>query len=316
VVQAQADVVPREANTFEVAARPTPSRRAPEAAIAKLPILVGNLGLPDSPASASLAPLLLDFIVHHHLNIEWYEKRMRKELLQRRLFFWFSIILLAAIPVVTYLVSAQATEDNSKVIMVQITAVLTGIIGFHSALRSFFDKRNLITIFHKASAALKKAVYDFEDRWAGCVPLAEGEQLELFKGNLRNAIRRARDVEAEEREAYFASQSALPLIDLRATLAEAGSAAAEIVGRHGVQRNARGAIVVAGADPAAALRARVDTLRAKLTALVTNAAAAQLEGDTEQAQLIDTARAKLTAELREVEAELLAMSMRQFDRIP
>jgi hypothetical protein len=289
-------------------------RRKPKDADDRLLTLLTNLGTSKRTVQRiGSEALLREFILHHHLNIDWYERHIAEEQKKQRRFFWGSVALLILIPILTLAISYGTSSPT--LVAAQLTAVLTGIIGFQSALRSLFEKRDVVTLFHKASSALKKATYEFEDRWAGCVPNASSsnEEIESFKANLRQMIRKARDIQSEEQETYFASRAGYPLLDLRTLLSDSGSAAAEVVGRYMWKRPSQVDRPASGAHPVQVFGVRVTVLRAKLTAL--NAAFARTQ-DHAQRQVIRQEIAVTESQLEEAEEALLHVEVRQFDAIP
>lgn len=131
-------------------------RRNPEDAREELPKLKENLNLSISITKndTRFDDLLIDFITHHHLNIEWYQKKLDKEGRKRSFFFWLSAILLATIPIAIFLLSKYIFKGSA--ITAQITTFLTGLIAFYNVAGRWFEKRNAMEIFHEAATNLKK----------------------------------------------------------------------------------------------------------------------------------------------------------------
>ncbi|MDB4913928.1 MAG: hypothetical protein JWM95_1572 [Gemmatimonadetes bacterium] len=287
------------------------SRRASDATDKDFENLVNNLGLTILEVDAlGLKPLLLDFTIHHQCNIDWYEKRIKNEESAQRRFFWFTIMAAAAIPVVTFALTKYSEKSTT---IAQLSSVLAGILGFQSALKSFFDKRNIIAIFHKASAALKKTLFGFEDRWSSRVPGSGSsvQDQEIFKANLRNAIRKARDIEAEEEDAYFEKAAGYPVLDLTTLLTQSSSAAATLASRFGVTRDlpaAPAALAAAQGTPAKS----VDILAAKLNVLRSNL---DRTTDPEQRKIIESEFAIAKQQLDDAQQALMHSAMRQFDTL-
>jgi hypothetical protein len=283
--------------------------RHAEAAARELPTLKGNIGMRPDDDRFDIS--LTSFIVTHHLNIEWYDARIRKERKLRATFIAGSLVLLIAIPVATFAASESMSAGSPSVVGVQLTALLAGVIGVQNALRGILEKRNLLSIFHKASAQLKRAVYDFERRWAGCVPGddAGAGDLERFRLDVDNATHKAREVEREEEAQYFDAIAGTPLPDLRSAITEAAQAASGIVSRFGVSESprARASHVV----DTRVLREKVNVLRAKLATLESNLAAT---ASGEQQLLIERSIGETRVRLSEAEATLLAAIVRELDR--
>jgi hypothetical protein len=283
-------------------------RRTAEA-LQQLPALKQNIGMPAADDRFDLS--LTYFIITHHLNIEWYDARIRKERKLRATFIAGSLVLLVAIPIATFAVSSLTSASSPTVVAAQLTALLTGIIGIQNALRGILEKRNLLSIFHKASAQLKRAVYDFERRWAGCVPGAKAGtgEVERFRLDVDRATNKAREVEREEEEQFFDAIAGIPLPDLRSAITEAAEAATGIASRFSAP-NVR-TVRPGSAVDTRALREKVSVLRAKLATLEANLAATD---GAEQRLLIERAMDDTRERLREAEAALLSAIVRELDR--
>lgn len=290
---------------YSFEARRDTSHRKLNDAREQLPALKHNLRMHEG--DDRFDGLLLEFIMRHHLNITWYSDRLSKEHNRRRVFFVGGLILLLLIPGVVFLLSSEADSDGTLV-TVQLTAVLTGLIAVHKTLQQLMTKRNLIAVFHKAAASLKKAVYNFETEWKGCTPTRNGgdEEEELFRLAIKDAIRRAREIEAEEEQQFFTITSNYPEIDLGRTLREAGEAAHGIVGRHAVHP-APAAPSNASTSP---LRQRVDSLRTQLVEMESNL---EVTSDDQQRIAIERSIGRTKEALRRAEQELLSKTMARLE---
>lgn len=81
---------------------------------------------------------LLRYVYEHHLNIDWYDKRLRKEKFRRNLFSIISMALLALIPIGIYCLSNK--KDSTEIGMpAQIAAIFTGLLGVHKSFSSWLD---------------------------------------------------------------------------------------------------------------------------------------------------------------------------------
>lgn len=181
-----------------------------------------NLRVPDTRDDA----LLREFVIHHNLNIGWYEERVRLETRWQRAFFFGTLAVIVAIPTVTYLIAANTNAGS----VAALTPVVTGFLAFQNAMRSYFEKRNYVTIFHRAASALKKSLYTFEQKWAGCVPpVHDVENRELFRNSVRDAIASARSVEDDEESAYFIARASLPSLDMSSILTGSTQAATSAI---------------------------------------------------------------------------------------
>jgi hypothetical protein len=285
------------------------SRRTVEA-LRELPLVKTNLAIAAGDPRFDVP--LTSFIIAHHLNIEWYDKRIEREERARKIFVVCSMLLLVLIPVCALWLPGHVGEASATTLGTlgfQLTALLTGLIAVQNALRGELDKRNLVAIFHKASASLKKAVFEFECRWAGKTPAygAGGTDVSRFCGSIDDATRLARDTEDEEEDEYFAAIASIPLPDVGATLLSAGQTAGTIVNR--VSKT-----LPSASDNAEALRLRTNA--DSLTALLLRLQAQETQEADPAARAALQAHIQSTrSELQAVQSDLLAAVAKQFDHM-
>ncbi len=170
--------------------------------------------------------VLLDYIIQHHLNIEWYTKRRKKERCLRVFFTAITLLLLLGIPFALYFIYKLA--GDTEILTAQITAILTGLLAVHKALSSWLDKRKLIGNFWKASADLKENLYSFEDKYKGKAVTEGNELSQEFLEDINNGIKQARQIVKEEQKAFFEGYS-LPSVDLTQRLKEAFTGAKDLL---------------------------------------------------------------------------------------
>ncbi|MCK4465081.1 MAG: hypothetical protein KAU83_05160 [Bacteroidales bacterium] len=173
---------------------------------------------------------LLEYVMEHHLNIDWYEERLKKERNYRYIFTTISLALLLLIPIgILYLTQLPGISGSS--VAAQITAVLTGLLAVHRSLSSWFSKRQLMGHFWKASADLKESLYSFEERWRGNAVTENNKLKDDFVKGVYNGIDYARKIVKEEKINFFKLHS-LPSIDLGRTLKEATADAKSLFTTH------------------------------------------------------------------------------------
>lgn len=215
-------------------------RRNPQNAREELPKLKENLNLNIAMNETRFDDLLLDFITHHHLNIEWYQEKLDKEGSKRSFFFWLSAILLAIIPIAIFLLSKYIFKGSA--ITAQITTFLTGLIGFHNVAGRWFEKRNTMEIFHEAATNLKKNLFNFEKEWRNKTikPIGatdsgasdSGVEEEVFRTSIQNSIEKACNIEEAEEGKFFQIKATYPSIDLGNILSNTGQVTGGIVQSH------------------------------------------------------------------------------------
>lgn len=248
--------------------------------------------------------LIIAFITHHHVAIQWYEHAINRQRWWQRWFAALSAGLLLVIPIglpilLTTLGGPKGSESalsNGNFAAMEIGAILSGIIGFQRAIASFVDKRSTLALFHRASAALKHQLFDFEDRWAGCV----FHDVDAFVTSIRDQLRTARDIEDAEQQAYFDKLEAPPSLDVGSMLTAAASSATSLV-------SAFAPLSVRNVQRAGELKLRIEALRQKSQMLQEN-----LERATLGQQAIIRNELTLTVqEIRAAEQELRAVSANQ-----
>lgn len=167
---------------------------------------------------------LEDFVVHHHLNMQWYDKQIKHEERLRLTYFMFNLLLLAAIPLATFGLSYLDNEygDGQGTTVEAITAVVTGLFGVQRALTAWLDKRQLAALYSKTRAKLKTAVYTFEQTWRHATLL--DSDFTAFGAALEAATDAARAVVDEERDQHYEIEAA-PTFSVEDMLSGATSSA-------------------------------------------------------------------------------------------
>jgi hypothetical protein len=143
-----------------------PTRQTEEAARQMLRTFLLRLGLGDTD-QARLEPgdqkALLAFTTVCHLNIDWYDRRRKREQHWYRGFALFTALLLMATPLALF----WAHQLDAQAQTAQIGVIIAGVLSAHRMLSTMFEKRNLVRHFWRAEADLKTLLYSFEDTWRG-----------------------------------------------------------------------------------------------------------------------------------------------------
>jgi hypothetical protein len=182
-----------------------------------LSVLVQRLNLNEAYQQTFEQPLK-DFVVHHHLNIRWYDQAIKKELRLRRLYFLGNLLMLAAIPGGVYLLTSRSNQDGAGLTAESISTILAGLFGVQRALTAWLDKRQLVALYSKTRAKLKTAVYSFEQTWRHAKWGDDSSR--NFESALSAATDAARAVVAEEQEQHYDIEAA-PTFSLQDMLSSA-----------------------------------------------------------------------------------------------
>lgn len=188
-----------------------PNVRTRETAAEVVRVFAKRLGVPDE---VKLDTPLLEYVVDVHLNIEWYVKRLAREQMWRRIFIVASILLLPTIPLLIWRLgyidagagagstSSTGSTSSGNTTAVQITAMITGILAIHKAIAAWLDKRQLFSLFWRASAELKEILYSLEQTWQGQAHI-DGELRPEFLEAVNAGIKQARQIIHDERQNFY-----------------------------------------------------------------------------------------------------------------
>ncbi len=201
------------------------SQRTREASENALNVFAGRLQLGQpNQFNSTEKELLLDYMIHCALNIDWYENRIKKEKRLRFLFTAITLFLLALLPIILFFVSAKI-KANAEVVTAQITTALTGFLAVHKALSSWLEKRKVMGLFWSASSELKENLYSIESKWKGKAR-EKGRLKEEFMADIQQGVTLATAVVKKEQKEFFETNYALPSTDF-AQLVKDSSAAAK-----------------------------------------------------------------------------------------
>ncbi len=190
-----------------------------EATKKSLDVLFSRIGHGSAQASLAVEDLrdVKRFIRNTVVNIEWYDQHLMKRRLLEWSFFLGSCVLVVALPpLVSNLESiigaAGITTDTT---VAQGTTLLAGIFGVHRMVQTWLEKRNMTSIWVKASADLKELLFAFEDRWrdkgfivyerSGSHEKTSAAKLQpMFREALQTATAEAARIVREEKNKYYA----------------------------------------------------------------------------------------------------------------
>jgi hypothetical protein len=233
--------------------------RAAEAAEDHLRRLEARLGFREAFPADVFRVRLRDLVINCHLSIDWYQRKIKREIRRRFWYFAFSLALLALIPVALLLATKYLPEGADTT--TKIAAVLTGLLAFYRGISAWLDKRQVVAGYSKAMSDLKELLYTFEQKWDGAatMPEREGE----FVQAIRDAIAASRSIVRQETHQYFCAL-AYPTFDIADMLSASGQQAKGLIGQSaGTPRPAPAAVP----DPEIAqLRSMVDALGAQVNA--------------------------------------------------
>ncbi|MEM6496987.1 MAG: hypothetical protein AAF709_09715 [Pseudomonadota bacterium] len=179
--------------------------------------------------------LLFKFVSIHQVAIQWYTDNIEKKRRKQDGFGRLTIILAFFIPLSTMLVpflDSVVELGSPEVVAAQITGVITGLLAAHRALQTWFQQRNMIATWWRASADLKGDLYGLEDDWRGVgsvvVATGNGPNGEAsytlgpkFKKDLQKGIEKARTIIRAEKNAFYTKLGEQPNINLGGILSQA-----------------------------------------------------------------------------------------------
>ncbi len=249
--------------------------RSRDRAAQELPKFARRLGFSKAVPWTAYENRLLDLVENLHLNIEWYENKIRKELV----LYWFyvgaSLLLLLVLPLVLLWLNADQSHPAAST-----AAAVAGLIAFHRGLSSWLSQRRVLARRAKASSALKELLYSFEHRWDRT--FFDSWTADAFERDIQDCIDKARAIVRAETETYYAELT-YPGFDVGSLLGEAGKQAKDLVATFRAPEQP--AAPPAPADTDAAMREReLQRLRAEVAQLEAELETARQGPAEEQAQ--------------------------------
>jgi hypothetical protein len=188
--------------------RKLPSRRKPDDAATELLVLKARLRI-SAELSEECEKMLLKYCTEVVLNILWYERaRKREQRTNRR----FTLLMIVLMVVALLLLGASAVPELLKpgaVVGAGLPlALLAGaVMTVLQVLASLADGKTRLSIFWKAGADLKEALYTFEEKWNNGSAFAKdtGILTPEFVKAVNDELRAARAVTRAERLEYFST---------------------------------------------------------------------------------------------------------------
>jgi hypothetical protein len=185
-----------------------PARRRGEDAAQSLKILKRRLGIGEVPLTADLEKLLLRYCADTILNILWYDRaREREQRANTRWTYLMVLLMLVALILLcasAFLPSERSTSSGAALLPFALLA--GGALTVLQVVAALADGKARLSIFWKAGADLKEALYNFEHKWRGRVvrgdpPCVAAE----FDAAVQEELKFAYAVTRAERLEFFAN---------------------------------------------------------------------------------------------------------------
>lgn len=185
-----------------------PSRRRGEDAAQSLKTLKRRLGIAELPLTADLEKLLLRYCSDTILNILWYDRARKREQRAntRRTYLMVLLMIVALVLLCASAFFPSERSTSSGAAMLPIALLAGGALSVLQVIATLADGKARLSIFWKAGADLKEALYNFEHKWRGRVfqgdpPCAAAE----FDAAVQEELRFAYAVTRAERLEFFAN---------------------------------------------------------------------------------------------------------------
>ena len=127
--------------------------------------------MPEVPLAADLEKLLLRYCSDTILNILWYDRaRRRAQAANTRRTYLMVLLMIVALALLcasAFLPSERNSSSGAAVLPLALLA--GGALTVLQVVASLADGKARLSIFWKAGADLKEALYNFEHRWRGRV---------------------------------------------------------------------------------------------------------------------------------------------------
>jgi predicted nucleic acid-binding Zn ribbon protein len=188
--------------------RVPPARRRGEDAAQSLKILKRRLGMAEVLLTADLEKLLLRYCSDTILNILWYDRaRKREQRANARRTYLMVVLMIVALLLLcasAFLPSERSTSSGAA--MLPFALLAGGALTVLQVVAALADGKARLSIFWKAGADLKEALYRFEHKWRGRVfggdpPCAAAE----FDAAVQEELKFAYAVTRAERLEFFAN---------------------------------------------------------------------------------------------------------------
>ena len=201
--------------------------RTREKAIREVAKLIRRLGLQADDIDEPIRRSLEDFVINHHLAIEYYEGKLANIIKWRRIYIIISMLVLLFLPIFVVFISEVFDASNLEI----LTAIIAGIFAFYRGISAWADMRVVAGALSEASSKLKEAVYTFEQTWDQSSNLAI--RPDEFVLAVEAATDEARRTIHNEQNIYFKNLS-YPSFDLGSIFSSAGSSARTLVSSYAI----------------------------------------------------------------------------------
>lgn len=185
-----------------------PAQRREQDAAQSLKILKRRLGIAEVPLTTDLAKLLLRYCTDTILNILWYDRARRRE---QRANTWRTYLMVLLMIVALVLLCASAflpSEHNpsSGAGVLPFALLAGGALTVLQVVAALSDGKARLSIFWKAGADLKEALYNFEHKWRGRVFTGDPPCVAAgFDAAVQEELKLAYAVTRAERLEFFAN---------------------------------------------------------------------------------------------------------------
>jgi len=186
-----------------------PATRTREDAARALRILRRRLGIADDARlDKDFEKLLVRYCTDTILNILWYDRARKRE--ERANFHrtTLMVVLMGVALMLLVLTGFSPTEQasNPGAAVLPLAFLAGGALTVLQVAASLSDGKARLSIFWKAGADLKEALYNFEHKWHGRVFKGEPPVMcEEFDAAVQDELRLARAVTRTERLEFFAN---------------------------------------------------------------------------------------------------------------
>jgi hypothetical protein len=185
-----------------------PARRRGEDAAQSLKILKRRLGIAEVPLTADLEKLLLRYCSDTILNILWYDRaRKREQRANARRTYLMVLLMIVALLLLcasAFLPSERSTSSGAA--MLPFALLAGGALTVLQVVAALADGKARLSIFWKAGADLKEALYRFEHKWRGRVFCGDPPRVVAeFDAAVQDELKFAYAVTRAERLEFFAN---------------------------------------------------------------------------------------------------------------
>jgi hypothetical protein len=285
-----------------------PRHRSLDRAKPEMLVLIRRLGfISDEVRSYPFGPQMIKFVATCNLAIDWYQRRISREVRLRELYFYSSLGVLAVVPIALFWAGSSAAGLGAST-TAQVSAIIAGIFAFYRGLSAWLDKRQVVGGFSKASSDLKEILYGFEERWAG--EATKEELAPQFYAALVAATHACRDIVRRETDEYFVNLS-YPSLDIGGILRGAQRDAAGLVSdvaksQAGPRSVDATAVRTAAGAGSRTDSTRIDMLQKEIERINVALEAAQKAGDTKTISDLRSEREQRLLQLRGAQIDAAA----------